>query len=260
VTKDIANKLNGKEKDNAEAGLKRKSTLVGPQRIPLGPSSIRPRSSVTRPQRVSLLPAQRTSRSISQEPAATLIIPVDEEDEENDNGMEVEEPEEFDEPEAEASLLVGEQEVEAMVGLESEADEETEETAKVATASKPPRIWPEVSTDRAARYRREVDAMREVFEDEVDVYDTTMVSEYAEDIFDYMGELEVGCFFFGFCLYWLKMTTDNMVAIYDALRRLHVRPKRDHMGDASNARRLAPPSAPALPHAPRNALDCRQHR
>jgi hypothetical protein len=142
---------------------------------------------------VSLIPARRASRSTSQEPASTLIIPVDEEDEENDDGMEVEE---FDEPEAEASLIVGEQEVEAMVGLDdTEAEEaEKEETAKVATASKPPRIWPDVSTDRAARYRREVDAIREVFEDEVDVYDTTMVSEYAEDIFDYMGKLEVGCF------------------------------------------------------------------
>jgi len=141
--KDIANKLNGKEKDNAEAGLKRKSSLVGPQRIPLGPSATRARSSVARPQRVSLIPARRTSRSTSQEPASTLIIPVDEEDEENDDGMEVEE---FDEPEAEASLIVGEQEVEAMVGLDdTEAEEaEKEETAKVATASKPPRIWTEV--------------------------------------------------------------------------------------------------------------------
>jgi len=144
---------------------------------------------------MSLLPTKRTSRSTSQEPASTLIIPVDEEEEDKDDGMEVEQPEEFDEPEAETSLIIGEQEVEAMVGLDdSEAEEaETEDTAKIAATSKPPRIWPEVSTDRAARYRREVDAIREVFEDEVDMYDTTMVSEYAEDIFDYMGGLEVGC-------------------------------------------------------------------
>jgi G2/mitotic-specific cyclin 2 len=193
--KDIANKLNGKDKDSAEAGLKRKTSLIGPQRIPLGPSATRTRTSVIRPQRMSLLPTKRTSRSTSQEPASTLIIPVDEEEEDKGDGMEVEQPEEFDEPEAETSLIIGEQEVEAMVGLDdSEAEEaETEDTAKVAAASKPPRIWPEVSTDRAARYRREVDAIREVFEDEVDMYDTTMVSEYAEDIFDYMGGLEVGC-------------------------------------------------------------------
>jgi hypothetical protein len=123
-----------------------------------------------------------------------LIIPVDEEEEEQDNGMEVEDPEIFDEPEPETSLIVGEQEVEAMVGLdESEAEAEAEEEVPKAEP-KPPRIWPEVSTDRATRYRREVDAVKEVFEDEIDVYDTTMVSEYAEHIFDYMGELEV-CWF-----------------------------------------------------------------
>ena len=92
---------------------------------------------------------------------AVAEIPVDEEEEDKDDGMEVEQPEEFDEPEAETSLIIGEQEVEAMVGLD-DSEAETEDTAKVAATSKPPRIWPEVSTDRAARYRREVDAIREV--------------------------------------------------------------------------------------------------
>jgi len=122
---------------------------------------------------------------------------VDEEEEEKDNGIEVEEPEPeiFDEPEAETSLIVGKQEVKAMVDLdESEVEEEAEEEViEPATKPKPPRIWPEMSTGRAERYRREVDAVREVFEDEIDVYDAMMVSEYTEDIFDYMGDLEVGC-------------------------------------------------------------------
>ena len=114
--------------------------------------------------------------------------------------MEVEEPEPeiFDEPEAETSLIVGEQEVEAMVGLdESEIEDEAEEeeVTEPAAEPKPPRIWPEVSTDRAERYKRELDAVREVFEDEIDIYDTTMVSEYSEDIFDYMGDLEVSCLY-----------------------------------------------------------------
>ena len=34
-------------------------------------------------------------------------------------------------------------------------------------------------------------AIRETFEDEVDPYDTTMVSEYADEIFEYMADLEV---------------------------------------------------------------------
>ena len=53
------------------------------------------------------------------------------------------------------------------------------------------RVWPEVSTVRAQRYRRELDDIKEHFHDEVDEFDTTMVSEYAEDIFQYMQELEV---------------------------------------------------------------------
>lgn len=112
--------------------------------------------------------------------------------------MEIE-PEHFDEPEAEASLLVGEREVEAMVGLDdSEAEDEgVEETAKMMASSKRQRIWPEVSTDRADKYRREVDAIREAFVDEVDIHDMTMVSEYSEDIFDYMYELEVCRWQFG---------------------------------------------------------------
>ena len=52
-------------------------------------------------------------------------------------------------------------------------------------------IWPEASPERAERYRRQVQAVRDVFVDEPDMHDTTMVSEYAEEIFEYMNELEV---------------------------------------------------------------------
>ena len=39
--------------------------------------------------------------------------------------------------------------------------------------------------------RRQVQTIRDVFVDEPDMHDTTMVSEYAEEIFQYMSELEV---------------------------------------------------------------------
>jgi hypothetical protein len=52
-------------------------------------------------------------------------------------------------------------------------------------------IWPDASPTRAERYRRQVQATRDVFEDEPDMYDTAMVYEYAEDIFQCMSELEV---------------------------------------------------------------------
>ena len=53
-------------------------------------------------------------------------------------------------------------------------------------------IWPEASPERTERYRRQVQAIRDVFVDEPDMHDTTMVSEYSEEIFQYMSELEVG--------------------------------------------------------------------
>lgn len=94
------------------------------------------------------------------------------------------------ETETEASLALGEQEVEAMIGVEDSEEEELDDTAQQPPA-KIQRIWPEVSTDRKHKYQKEVQAVREMFEEEVDMYDTTMVSEYAEEIFEYMCDLEV---------------------------------------------------------------------
>ncbi|RPD61100.1 hypothetical protein L226DRAFT_462685 [Lentinus tigrinus ALCF2SS1-7] len=70
---------------------------------------------------------------------------------------------------------------------EEELQQEDDNEEPVA---KRQRVWPEVSTVRAQRYRRELDDIKEHFHDEVDEFDTTMVSEYAEDIFEYMQELE----------------------------------------------------------------------
>lgn len=105
-------------------------------------------------------------------------------------------------------LLVNEREVEAMINVDSEPElDDEEEVEEEATSlrpqeTKPPRIWPEFSTERANRYRKEVQNIQETFHDEVDMFDTTMVSEYAEDIFEYMCELEVCLIFFlnGFLL------------------------------------------------------------
>ena len=49
-------------------------------------------------------------------------------------------------------------------------------------------IWPEASPEHAERYRRQVQAIRDVFEDEPDMYDTTMASEYVEEIFQSMSQ------------------------------------------------------------------------
>lgn len=136
--------------------------------------------------------AKRTSR-VLYDAAPAAPLKEEDEDEDEDDADAPADDHEMDvevvlEAEAETSLI-GEQEVEAMVGVE-DSDSEVEETAKV-DVPKPARVWPEVSTEHAARYRKEIDAIRESFEDEADVYDTTMVSEYAEEIFEYMEELEV---------------------------------------------------------------------
>ncbi|EKM58202.1 uncharacterized protein PHACADRAFT_252339 [Phanerochaete carnosa HHB-10118-sp] len=56
-----------------------------------------------------------------------------------------------------------------------------------------PRVWPELGTTRRQRYQTEIEKIRETFVDEVDPEDTTMVSEYADEIFEYMQELEEDC-------------------------------------------------------------------
>ncbi|KAI1797375.1 cyclin-like protein [Ganoderma leucocontextum] len=69
-------------------------------------------------------------------------------------------------------------------------EDEGEQNEDERPLAKRQRVWPEVSTARAHRYRRELEDIKDHFHDEVDEFDTTMVSEYAEDIFDYMQELE----------------------------------------------------------------------
>lgn len=54
-----------------------------------------------------------------------------------------------------------------------------------------PRWWTEASPESEARYASEIAAIRQSFKDEIDEWDPSMVSEYSDEIFDYMGELEL---------------------------------------------------------------------
>jgi hypothetical protein len=110
-------------------------------------------------------------------------------EEEDEHVMEVE-TDLDDVQDYEEAIVVKEQQEEPMLMEESEPEDEMEPS----TAKKPPRIWPEFATECANRYREEVQTVRESYHDAVDVYDTTMVSEYAEEIFEYMGDLEVRFF------------------------------------------------------------------
>jgi len=179
---DVAGK--GKDAVKDDAGLKRTrssslAAATGPQRVPLGPG---------RTESVAQRPTSRTSRASvfkrasRQEPAVPVVIPTEEEKE---NDMDVEDIEE--DPEL---SIINEKEVDEMVGVQEQVTPEQEEKSAIAIA-KSPRIWPDVDTERAVRHYREIAEIQETFEDEVDYLDTTMVSEYSEEIFKYMNDLEV---------------------------------------------------------------------
>lgn len=191
--------VTGKEKE--EVGLKRvrsNSTTVA-QRVPLGPGrgQVAPpvanavhagRVPLARPRVPVPTGIKRSSRVVAEQIQEELGL----KEEDPQSEMEIERDDEAAREYDEEDLLVNEQEVEAMIGIEGSDEEEQEElVAMPQVKTKAPRVWPEVATERALRYRREIETIKETFQDEVDMYDTTMVSEYAEDIFEYMGELEV---------------------------------------------------------------------
>ncbi|KAF8071712.1 cyclin [Lyophyllum atratum] len=198
--KDTGNKLNaGKAKE--ETGLKARSFRFNDPRTTRSP---RPRSESggptgskryqrPRPGYPRRVPAI-TNKRITARVAPPAVVAQEVEEVRHDEAqiaMDVEEDIAAAAREVElieSSLLQGEEEVEAMFGVED--SDEDEETAQLPPPSKMQRIWPEVSTDRRMRYRREVEAVHEMFEDRIDVLDPSMVSEYSEEIFEYMNDLE----------------------------------------------------------------------
>lgn len=79
--------------------------------------------------------------------------------------------------------------VEDMLDIAPESDmvsEEEEEEQQMA------RIWPDITPGRAQHYERQVQYIKDNYVEEPDeVMDPSMVSEYADEIFAYMNELEV---------------------------------------------------------------------
>jgi len=51
--------------------------------------------------------------------------------------------------------------------------------------------WIRLNDEDMAQVAEQLDVIRSSFKDDVDMFDTTMVAEYAEDIFKHMEELEV---------------------------------------------------------------------
>jgi hypothetical protein len=235
------------------------------QRVPLGPgrgqvappvaNAVNARAPLIR-SRVPAITAKRATRVV----APPVVL--EEEDvrlSEPQSEMDIEEDTETNArvAETEASLQLGEREVEAMIGVQdSEEEEELDETTQQPPV-KIQRIWPEVSTERKHRYQKEVQTIREMFEEEVDMYDTTMVSEYAEEIFEYMCDLEVRRVFLVFLI---LAHEERVEGGDDAEPQLYGRPERDHLGDASNTGRLVAASPPPLSYVARDPLDRCQHR
>lgn len=196
--KDAVSKLvTGKEKEETGSKRGRSNSTTLAQRVPLGPgrgvaappvsNTVTARAPPVRTRISGVVDAKRTSRT-----SVSDHVPIPEEIEvkEAELQMDIEDDLAVDRDlDDDADLLVNEREVEAMIGIDDDEDEDVGE-ALANPKSQRTRIWPEVSTDRARKFHAEVEAVREVFDDRIDVFDTTMVSEYSEEIYEYMCDLE----------------------------------------------------------------------
>lgn len=179
-----------------------KSTSTGlAQRVPLGPGRGQvapPVANAVHAARIHIprvrVPVATGPRRVSRIVAEQIREQVQLKEEDSQSEMEVEEEDDvaadYDEDQS-----VNEQEVETMVGIdELDTDGDQDEIVDPPSTVEPKTrcIWPQMDTKHAERYRKEIQAIREVFEEEIDMYDTAMVSEYSDEIFEYMNQLEVG--------------------------------------------------------------------
>lgn len=70
---------------------------------------------------------------------------------------------------------------ELMEDMSSEEEEEEEDDDD----------WLRLGEDEISACQSELERVQSTFQDEVDMFDTTMVAEYADEIFGHMEELEV---------------------------------------------------------------------
>lgn len=194
--KENVSKINGNGKvKEVQPVLKRTASTslaatTGPQRVPLATTRNATNGGHVRASSIRVQRPHAPARVVHRVPVPVPQEYLEPSPEEDDVDMEDEEQPAPARPLSveEVSLLVSQEEGDmAADAVEVESDDED---AEYALGPKPGRMWPEVSTERAQRYKREVDEIRETFEDTVDEFDMTMVSEYAEEIFEYMNELE----------------------------------------------------------------------
>jgi G2/mitotic-specific cyclin 2 len=85
---------------------------------------------------------------------------------------------------------VGDEELENMIDEQDRAEVD-ENLVPTEEAEVSEYIWPDVSPNRAAKYQHEVDKVQARFDAEDEAYDTSMCSEYADEIFQHMEDLQV---------------------------------------------------------------------
>jgi hypothetical protein len=227
-------------KDKApEVGQKRtrsSSIADGPQRVPLAAKPTAPVQTTTTgarsllPQRPPLVPTLRSQRVFS--PPKPTALPLEEVTRLDgpDDDMDVEEPHCAKRDWMDDVVVVGDDELENMIDEQDRA-EVIENLVPIEEADVSEYIWPEVSPNRVAKYQREVDEVRARFDAEDEEYDTTMCSEYAEEIFLYMLDLQVRS-------RWVARIHDAYIVKgrHHAHTKLYGRPERDHLEHASNSR------------------------
>ena len=182
----------GKEKE--EVGFKRgrSGSTVLAQRVPLGPgrSQVAPPIANTITARAPPVRARLSVATGLKRPTRYLSQRIKEDievKEEDEHVMDLET--DLDDVQTYEEAIVVKKQEEPMLMEESEPEDQME-----PSTAKKPRVWPEFATEPTHRFRDEVQAIRESYHDVIDMYDTTMVSEYAEEIFEYMGDLEVRFF------------------------------------------------------------------
>lgn len=87
-------------------------------------------------------------------------------------------------------VIVADEELDNMIEEQDRA-EVLENLVPDENAEVPDYTWPDASPNHAAKYQREVEEVRARFDAEDEEYDATMCSEYADDIFVYMTDLQV---------------------------------------------------------------------
>lgn len=184
---DLSN--NAKKVNSGKASVG-KSATVAPQRVPLQQKGPRP-AAVSSSTSAPVFAQHAPVRNENERPA---IAPLPKRGPLRRTQTEVIAPAPADcEMEVEQAIAVDtEIEVAPVERVPSPiADEICDDEDSMDADEYDPEDWLALSPNRLARSEAQVNTVRETFKDEVDEWDTTMVSEYADEIFAYMESMEV---------------------------------------------------------------------